>query len=285
MLHRWQIAKLPLLTPNTKERQTVRRKEAVIRPLTALLSLYLFFSCPMLASQENRAKPLTNADILDLLKAGVSQDVVIGKIRKSECNFDTSPAALKALKSANIPDAVTLAMVEASGEPHSDNASAPLKGDDGGIPARVSCNYADPVPVFSAPRDQSNSVEAFKVKCGDRVSVIEPIKNAGWLEIRTVDGRVGYISWSILSMKASSEPDTQNANNKRDQAQRASDDLEDCRTRAQNEYDTKMATVNTLTLTPVQRVYASNRLKQNFDAEARACRSQYEARMKAIDAE
>jgi hypothetical protein len=95
-------------------------------------------------------------------------------------------------------------------------------------------------------------------------------------------------------MQASAEPDTQivsaetdrqTANKKRDEAQKAADDLEDCKTRAQNEYDTKTATVNTLTITPVQRVYAATRLKQNYDVEVRACRSQYEARMRAIDAE
>jgi hypothetical protein len=249
----------------------------------------------MLASQDSHAtKPLTNADVLDMLKAGISQDIVVAKIRKSACEFDTSPATLKALKTANTPDAVILAMVEASGEPHSDNASVPLKGNDVVIPARVICNSGDPVPVFSGPWEQSTSVEVFKLKCGDRVTIIEPIKTGSAVKIRSVDGRVGYIAWARLSMQASAEPETQDvsaetekqiANKKRYQTQKASDDLEDCRTQAQNEYETKMNTVNTLALTPVQRVYASTRLKQNYDAEVRTCRSQYEARVRAIDAE
>ena len=82
-----------------------------------------------------------------------------------------------------------------------------------------------------------------------------------------------------------SEPDKQIANKKRAEMQRASDDLDDCRTQAQNEYNTKMNAVNTLTLTPIQRVYASTRLKQNYDYEVRACRSRYEARVQAIEAE
>lgn len=35
----------------------------------------------------------------------------------------------------------------------------------------------------------------------------------------------------------------------------------------------------------VQRVYATTQLRQNYDTAVRACRSRYEARTKAIDAE
>ena len=55
--------------------------------------------------------PLTNNDILEMLKAGLTADVVVAKIKSSAANFDTSPAALAELKAANVPDAVILAMV------------------------------------------------------------------------------------------------------------------------------------------------------------------------------
>src|SRR6202035_1647045 len=58
-------------------------------------------------------KRLANVDVLDMLKAGLSQDIVIAKIRASACEFDTAPAALRVLKDANVPDAVILAMVQA----------------------------------------------------------------------------------------------------------------------------------------------------------------------------
>lgn len=56
---------------------------------------------------------LTNKDVTDLLKSSISPEIVIAKIRSSPCHFDTSPAALKELKTASVPDAVVLAMVEA----------------------------------------------------------------------------------------------------------------------------------------------------------------------------
>lgn len=56
---------------------------------------------------------LTNKDILELHKAGLTEQVLVAKIKSSQCNFDTSPSQLSQLKSAGLPDAVILAMVEA----------------------------------------------------------------------------------------------------------------------------------------------------------------------------
>ena len=58
--------------------------------------------------------PLTNEDVLNMFKMNLSQEIILAKIRLSACKFDTSPAALQELKTANVPDEVILAMVEAS---------------------------------------------------------------------------------------------------------------------------------------------------------------------------
>ena len=70
-----------------------------MRPLyvALLLALFVVPGRWVLASQDSEspkvtATPLTNADVLDMLKAGVSQDVVIAKIRASACEFDTTPS-------------------------------------------------------------------------------------------------------------------------------------------------------------------------------------------------
>jgi hypothetical protein len=61
---------------------------------------------------------LTNRDVLDMRKAGLPQDVLLAKIKSSDCNFDTSPSQLSQLKSAGLPDGVILAMVQvSSGQP------------------------------------------------------------------------------------------------------------------------------------------------------------------------
>lgn len=57
---------------------------------------------------------LTNQDVVDLVKTGLSADIIVAKIKTSACQFETSTAALKGLKDAGVPDAVILAMVDPS---------------------------------------------------------------------------------------------------------------------------------------------------------------------------
>ena len=49
-----------------------------------------------------------------MLKAGLSPEIIIAKKRSTDCKFDTSPTSLADLKKSGVPDAVILAMVEAS---------------------------------------------------------------------------------------------------------------------------------------------------------------------------
>jgi len=67
------------------------------------------------------AKALTNQDVTDMHRAGLSADVIIAKIRSGPCSFDTSPAALQQLKTDKMPDNIILAMVNApvTGKPAS----------------------------------------------------------------------------------------------------------------------------------------------------------------------
>jgi len=284
--------------------------------LSAVVLLIALCAAPsslILASQDTQTakpntNPLTNADVLDMLKAGLSQEIVIAKINASACEFDTSPAALKALKSANVPDPIILAMVKAGSGPAAPEGK-PTTTDEVSAPATVACaeGSAESVPVFSAAQsdhspnksatvsapqsDHSSnksatvSVELFRVKCGDKINILGDDKQ-NWLKMRTTEGRVGYISSALVSFEASAEQIRKAAaDRKRDETQRAADELEDCNVRAQNEYETKSNAVGTMALSPITRVYAQNRLKQNLDAELRACRSQYESRLKTIEAE
>jgi hypothetical protein len=65
-----------------------------------------------LAAQGKTA--LTNQDIVDLVKTGLSPDIISAKIRNSQCQFDTSASGLKGLKDAGVPDSVIVAMVDPS---------------------------------------------------------------------------------------------------------------------------------------------------------------------------
>ena len=96
-----------------------------MKKLLLLLSALLFVSIinPTLAvnsqgatdlpQQGQEASALTNNDVLEMVKAGLSADIIVAKIKASVSKFDTSPGALQQLKSAGVSDAVILAMVQA----------------------------------------------------------------------------------------------------------------------------------------------------------------------------
>jgi hypothetical protein len=79
-----------------------------------LLTFLLLFPFLRDASQE-LAKRLTNQDIINMTALGLSDDVIIAKIRSvtgaDGAKFDTSVDGLKALKAANVSDAVIKVML------------------------------------------------------------------------------------------------------------------------------------------------------------------------------
>jgi len=57
------------------------------------------------------AKPLTNADVIGLVKAGIGVEVIKAKIGTSPHAFDTSAEGLGKLKAAGVPDELVVAML------------------------------------------------------------------------------------------------------------------------------------------------------------------------------
>ncbi len=122
---------------------------------------------------------LTNNDVVDLLAAGLSPEIVEAKIKSSPCRFDTSPAALKQLKLAHIPNSVILAMVQ-----------APPPEETTLRTVRVRCAAsATEASVWIAP---GKLIEVASPKCGEKLDVLSDDKL--WAKVRTQGGKVGYIS-------------------------------------------------------------------------------------------
>jgi hypothetical protein len=55
---------------------------------------------------------MTNKDVVDLTSVGMSDDLILAKIRSIKRAFDTSTAALVALKKAGISEAVLAEMLK-----------------------------------------------------------------------------------------------------------------------------------------------------------------------------
>lgn len=86
------------------------------RKLITLGLAFLFaasagFAMATESSTTRATAALTDSDIAEMAKSGLSAKIIIAKIQTSPCNFDTSPAALESLKSAGVPDGVILQMV------------------------------------------------------------------------------------------------------------------------------------------------------------------------------
>src|SRR5258708_20862939 len=47
-------------------------------------------------------KPLTNKDVIDMVKGGLAEAVIISAIQLNPANYDVSPAALLTLKKAGV---------------------------------------------------------------------------------------------------------------------------------------------------------------------------------------
>jgi len=113
---------------------------------------------------------LTNKDVVEMFKAGLTADVVVAKIKSSETNFDTSPAALADLKAANVPDDVILAMVK--GPANATPNPAALNADG-------TINVPDGTEIEIQLKTNASGEE---LKIGDVVDfeVVRPVQVNGW---------------------------------------------------------------------------------------------------------
>jgi hypothetical protein len=85
-----------------------------MRRLTYFVTVLSLLLASNLWSQE-LAKHITNKDVIEMVSLGLSDDVIIAKIRSASAGdnlkFDTSVTGLKELKSANVPDSVIKVMI------------------------------------------------------------------------------------------------------------------------------------------------------------------------------
>jgi hypothetical protein len=123
-----------VLCLNLKRGQYTSKQTTHTEPIRAHPQATPAASVPVVKTSDSAA--LSNNDILDMHKAGLPPEVLIAKIKSSQCGFDTSPSQLTHLKSKGVTDAVILAMVEApTGQPKpfspADPAQAsPITGSD-----------------------------------------------------------------------------------------------------------------------------------------------------------
>lgn len=82
-------------------------------PLSVLLALTLCISFTTPVFAQESLNPLTNNDVLIMVRAKLSPALIVEKINSSSCHFDTFPSVLAELKYKGVPEEVLLAMVQA----------------------------------------------------------------------------------------------------------------------------------------------------------------------------
>lgn len=78
--------------------------------------LGLVCSCMFIAGSAVAQDVLTNSVVIEMVKSGLSSEIVIAKIRSSSVNFDTSTQALKVLKEAEVPENIVIEMITEGGK-------------------------------------------------------------------------------------------------------------------------------------------------------------------------
>lgn len=88
----------------------------------------------LIAATASGEAPLTNADVLRMLKDGVPPSVVTAKIKTSAARFDLTTDAIITLTKAGVPEAVLTAMIESTNPappaPATPTTAAPPTGPD-----------------------------------------------------------------------------------------------------------------------------------------------------------
>ena len=112
----------------------------------------LFFAVCVAGGQEGAIlrKRFTNQDVIEMAKLGLSDDVIITKIRQAyeagtdAVSFDTSVDGLKALKAANVPDSVIKVMINPAPPPATVVAgTSPISVDPNLPPPEVGVYWRD----------------------------------------------------------------------------------------------------------------------------------------------
>jgi hypothetical protein len=203
---------------------SLTRKEFPVKRIVslALASLFVLQSAAF-AYQDPDALPMTNTDVVKMVKAKIAPEVVVAKIEMSRCHFDTQPSVLTELRQGGVPDSVLMAMIKAPygaplrkpevRESPTRRASEPKEASP---PKAYTAKLAEGTTILVTPTEEINSKYATE---GQVVTfrVTDDVEEGGLVFVKTgsivrgtvtnVEGRgmlgkAGKLSVSIDSVKA-----------------------------------------------------------------------------------
>ncbi len=157
--------------------------------LTSAASMVLLLSALSAAlSWAEQERALTNSTVIELAKAGLSDDILISKIRSSSTAFDLSPEGLIHLRKSGVSNAVLSAMMapgSALAPPASNRSSSSDNPTSYGVYLRGRGQL-----VKLAPKAVTHVI-GIRVGATDRGSAVDGV--AGTPEVSFPNNRIDYL--------------------------------------------------------------------------------------------
>jgi hypothetical protein len=157
---------------------------------------------------QTAAAVLTNQDIMNMIKAKLTTEIIIAKIRASPCNFDTSPAELQRLKSEGVPDEIIVAMIGAAKVEKNPIAANDIKSTPIKIPDGTLVEIESIYTVASSDIEAGNAI-SFRVVAPvkiDGVTLIAAGARATGKVLKAKRGgrwgRAGQLAWTMQDVEA-----------------------------------------------------------------------------------
>lgn len=168
--------------------------------LTPVPLIFLLLASTVFAQSE----VLTNSEVIQLTRAGLSKELVIRKVKESSTNFDLSSAALIELKKAGVSDELILVMFELTGsEPVEEKTGEPSAQ----FPTGDSRILMEPDEALTAAK--TVAIEKSSLHPSRQALEKELLKRKDWQDlnlnlVRYKDGadlyiEIGYVSLSWLT--------------------------------------------------------------------------------------
>jgi hypothetical protein len=93
-------------------RRKLMNKISILLRILTVLGFLQVFVLVSVAQEKTENSVLTNESVTELVKSGISESIILAKIKNSNTKFDTSSTALVKLKEGGVSENIILAMIE-----------------------------------------------------------------------------------------------------------------------------------------------------------------------------
>jgi hypothetical protein len=144
------------------DRLAYQARRKLMLQLTARFTSFLVITCFLttaaMAFPQQAQKPITNDDVVKMVKGGLPEDTIVSAIQASATHFDISADALISLKNAGVTQPVMGAMIAAESNKRTAVSQAST-GAPGGTAAALSGHFqVELLPAAPAPGADASQV-------------------------------------------------------------------------------------------------------------------------------